>query len=743
MATYNRPGVYVNELPLAAAPGNRVSAAVAAGAVMGAFAQGPDSITLVTSWYDFTKKFGGYNKQYPASFAVAQFFRNGGTELFVKRVLPTAAKKVARVAVPYTSDISNDTSGTLCTIAAKHRGIDGNNLRVVITPSKTIRDAGYYDISVYTESGVADYVVNNAGQSIFTPANAADDVLVEQFNGVVFHDELSGDYAPTVLEFGSALIRIWEGQTQDFNADGTAINPLADYKVKKNVKYIPSSVFLPLSGANTPEVDLTYEDYTGDNVFDPILMDNAFVGAITAAYGSGTKVTYVTDTDAAEALNVGDVVDITDLTPAFNGTAKAITDVVVSVTTAVTEVVSDGTSFEYTAASHNFVAGDLVSVTGASSPAANVTNYLVTLVSGSGATKKFKVANTATLTDVTFTSGAAVRPAGFKVANTVASGLAVDGAGVVTRPDTAEDSYVVDDLVNFKEFEIIDQPLVFFLPDVTVKLGGWAASKWVYKALIDWIESPATQGRHFLVVETAAGLDADQALSASGDLVESSRAAVYYPHVFIKDPVGRSGGAIRKVGPSGAVAGQFLATDRKVGPFKAAAGVEARVYDAIALERAFSPAELDALNSGINTLGVRTGKNVVNAIRNLPGAGIVIMGARTLKQDGTANRYINMRRSLTYIEKRLHDLAQFAVFENNTEKLWARLITVLGSFLNDYRNQGGLRGTTLEQSFYIKCDGENNTSASIAAGEVHVEIGVALEYPAEFVVINLSQKTAE
>jgi hypothetical protein len=279
------------------------------------------------------------------------------------------------------------------------------------------------------EAGVSDYVVNSENTAVFTPANAADDVLVEQFNGVVFHDELSGDYAPTVLEFGSALIRIWEGQTQDFNADGTAINPLADYEVKKNVKYIPSSVFLPLSGANTPEVDLTYEDYTGDNVFDPILMDNAFVGAITAAYGSGTKVTYVTDTDAAEALNVGDVVDITDLTSAFNGTAKAITDVVVSVTNAVTEVVSDGTSFEYTAASHNFVAGDLVSVTGASSPAANVTNYLVTLVSGSGATKKFKVANTATLTDVTFTSGAAVRPAGFKVANTVASGLAVDGAG--------------------------------------------------------------------------------------------------------------------------------------------------------------------------------------------------------------------------------------------------------------------------------------------------------------------------
>jgi phage tail sheath protein FI len=133
----------------------------------------------------------------------------------------------------------------------------------------------------------------------------------------------------------------------------------------------------------------------------------------------------------------------------------------------------------------------------------------------------------------------------------------------------------------------------------------------------------------------------------------------------------------------------------------------------------------------------------VNAIRNIPGAGIVIMGGRTLQQDGTANRYVNMRRSLTYIQKRLNDLSQFALFENNTEVLWARIITVLGSFLNEYRNQGGLRGTTAAEAFYIKCDGENNTPTTIAAGEVHIEIGVALEYPAEFVVINLSQKTAE
>ena len=728
MATYNRPGVYVNELPLGAAPINGVSSATAAGAVLGAFPQGPDTVTLVTSWYDFVKKFGGYNKQYPATFSIASFFKNGGTELYVKRVLPTAAKKVAKADIPFTSDVVGSTTGTLCTIAAKHRGIDGNNIRVQIVDSKAVREAGYYDITVLLESGIADTITAGV-----VSASGGDDVIVEQFNGVVFHDSLSGDYAPSVLEYGSAYIRILEGTVTEYDSVGAEIVPAVDYEVSQNIDFIPSAAMIPLTGAPTPEVDLTYEDYTGDSVFDPQLTNNSLTGAITAVVGDGTKVSYLT----TAAFSVGDAVTITGLAPSgYNGTNVTITDVITAGTATVTAVTGNGTKFTYTA-TNTFAVGDVVTVTGSDVSGYNVTNAVITDRSAGS----FKVLGSIT-DSATFTSGAATTAAGFKTANTTTTSVD-DGVGSAVRADTAEDTYVIDDLLNFKEFEVIDQPLVFFLPDVTVKLNGWGNSKWVINALIDWVDSPATNGRHFVVVDTAADVSPDIVLGNAGDLTESSRAAVYYPHFYIKDPVGRSGSAIRKVGPSGAVAGQYLATDRKIGPFKAPAGIDTKLYDAIALERAFSPAELDALNSGVTTSGIRNGKNVVNAIRNLPGAGIVIMGARTLKQDGTANRYINMRRSLTFIEKRLNDLAQFAVFENNTEKLWARLTTVLGSFLNDYRNQGGLRGTTLEQSFYIKCDDENNTPASIAAGEVHVEIGVALEYPAEFVVINLSQKTAE
>jgi phage tail sheath protein FI len=211
--------------------------------------------------------------------------------------------------------------------------------------------------------------------------------------------------------------------------------------------------------------------------------------------------------------------------------------------------------------------------------------------------------------------------------------------------------------------------------------------------------------------------------------------------VFIADPLGRSPQSVRKVGPAGAVAGLYIFTDKESGPFKAPAGVRATIRGAVALERPFTSAELDQLNSGVRDNG--TAVTPVNAIRNLPGAGIISMGARTLLQDGTANRYVNMRRSLIYLNKALRDRTQFAIFENNDERLWDQLSTAITVFLNEYRNQGGLRGATAADAFFVKVDAENNPADKIAQGEVHIEVGVALQYPAEFVIINLSQKTAE
>lgn len=738
MATYNRPGVFINELPLAAAPVNLAATANAAGAVIAAFERGSDQITKVTSWYDFTQKFGGYNALYPATFSIGSFFKNGGSELYVKRIFPVSSKKVAKKAVTFTGN----SGGTLCTIAAKHRGVDGNNIRVVIAASRAVRLDGYYDITVY-------YDANNPVTNTIT-----DDTIVEQFNGVLFHDAISGDYAPTVLAFGSDYIEILEGIVTEYDAQGAVITPKVNYVVAKNVLNIPQTDTILLEGAPSPDVEYVYGDYTGNTVYNP------------AASPTGTF--SVSDCSVFKEFEVIDQ-PLVFFLPDVVG---RISDTSVGKTATPTSVFYDNTAKTAkftTATAHPFLVGEPLTISGLTSSTLDTSGV------GSAASTGAVVTVTATANlrvgmAVTKTAGTGTIPSGTTILSitngttftlSAAPSVALSGATLAFASSslTFLNSYLtVTAITTVSPFTFTvsvptggtnDVGSTTTARELTTGTAafdtgsGWGIAKEVYKALQTWTDTDNSSKRHFLVIETAPSLTVDEALSQAGDLNASSRSAVYYPQVFIKDPLGKSGNAVRKIGPSGSVAGLFLATDRRVGAFKAAAGINAVITDALALERAFSPSELDSLNSGTSSTGSRVGKGVVNAIRNLPGAGVVVMGGRTLLQDNTANRYINMRRSLSYIEKRLNDLSTFALFENNTETLWARLITVLGVFLNDYRNQGGLRGTTPEQSFYIKCDEENNTNTTIEAGEVHVEIGVALEYPAEFVVINLSQKTAE
>jgi hypothetical protein len=79
------------------------------------------------------------------------------------------------------------------------------------------------------------------------------------------------------------------------------------------------------------------------------------------------------------------------------------------------------------------------------------------------------------------------------------------------------------------------------------------------------------------------------------------------------------------------------------------------------------------------------------------------------------------------------------VFEPNDANLWNRVNGVVSNFLNDFWRRGGLAGATADQAFYVKCDSSINTVSSINAGELHIEVGVALQKPAEFVIIRIGQ----
>ena len=79
------PGVYIEEIPSGVHPIIGVATSIAA--FIDFFPMGPlDTAVQVLSQADFERTFGGLNTNSEASYAIQQFFLNGGTEAYVVRV---------------------------------------------------------------------------------------------------------------------------------------------------------------------------------------------------------------------------------------------------------------------------------------------------------------------------------------------------------------------------------------------------------------------------------------------------------------------------------------------------------------------------------------------------------------------------------------------------------------------------------------------------------------------------------
>jgi hypothetical protein len=128
----------------------------------------------------------------------------------------------------------------------------------------------------------------------------------------------------------------------------------------------------------------------------------------------------------------------------------------------------------------------------------------------------------------------------------------------------------------------------------------------------------------------------------------------------------------------------------------------------------------------------------INCIRTFPGRGIRVYGARTVSSD-TNWTFVNVRRLLMMIEKACYLSLRWAVFEPNNVQMRLRVRTALTVFLESIFQGGALAGATDAESFYVKCDGENNPQSLAANGQFVAEVGVAPALPAEFVVFRVGR----
>ncbi|MCC3773402.1 phage tail sheath C-terminal domain-containing protein [Streptomyces sp. UNOB3_S3] len=208
---------------------------------------------------------------------------------------------------------------------------------------------------------------------------------------------------------------------------------------------------------------------------------------------------------------------------------------------------------------------------------------------------------------------------------------------------------------------------------------------------------------------------------AGPDSDDAAFTALYYPWV----EVAGVDGVRRTVPPSGHLAGVWARTDAERGVFKAPANQNLR--GVISLPTLLT----DRRHGELNDKGV-------NCLRTFPDRGLLVWGART--RSGSRDwRYLNVRRLVSFLSDSIRQSTTWAVFEPNDDRLWATLGHSVGSFLTDQWRQGALLGRTPDEAFYVICDRTNNTSATIDAGKVICDIGVAPVRPAEFVHFTITQ----
>lgn len=167
-------------------------------AVFGVTERGPHETTLIQSYEEYVRIFGGYTtdaKDVPA--AVQGFFENGGEFCYVTRIVhyTDVTDKTTKTSVAATVDLVDRAGIPLDTlrIDAKHDGTWGNSLRIDITAATSGSSSEFNLI-----------VKNSVGVVLETWANLSMVDANERYVETIINDPVTGSLYITVTDLDSA-----------------------------------------------------------------------------------------------------------------------------------------------------------------------------------------------------------------------------------------------------------------------------------------------------------------------------------------------------------------------------------------------------------------------------------------------------------------------------------------------------------------------------------------------------------
>ena len=195
--------------------------------------------------------------------------------------------------------------------------------------------------------------------------------------------------------------------------------------------------------------------------------------------------------------------------------------------------------------------------------------------------------------------------------------------------------------------------------------------------------------------------------------LNSSFSALYSPDILIHDPYT---GKNLYVPPDGYVGAVYALTDFASDPWKAPAGLNRGIINALGLRLNYTAGQRDTLYQ----VGV-------NFLRTVPGSGIAVWGQKTLKSLDSALARVNVRRLMIVIEKSVARALNAVAFENNNSFTQRQVTELIDTFMRRIKARQGV------YEYKVVCDSTNNSPAVIDANEMHVDIYVQPQRAAEFI----------
>ncbi|MER7761841.1 phage tail sheath C-terminal domain-containing protein [Streptomyces sp. NPDC097619] len=221
--------------------------------------------------------------------------------------------------------------------------------------------------------------------------------------------------------------------------------------------------------------------------------------------------------------------------------------------------------------------------------------------------------------------------------------------------------------------------------------------------------------------------DVEAAVRAFADLglsPEQSRFAAAY-HPWLSGP----GPDTDPVPPVGAVTGTWSRTDRAGGVWKAPANAALPV--GLRPDRKVDDAQ-------------QTRAGSVNLIREFPGRGTVLRGARTLDEGSDPTwRSVPVTRLLSMIRRDVETALRPLLFEPDDETSRRAVRSAVENYLHHLFQQGAFAGDSPKNAYFVRIGtGATMTDADTPAGILTFDIGVAPLRPDEFVTLEFTQQTA-